>query len=167
MGSELETIEDLDAAIERVHRAPDDDAVQIRRALREALACLYELREYRAGASRAQRQAYYARAESDPKGRVTEGVMFVRAKESHALGYDSQPEERGLYPGADTFPGEHTYPGSNLVWLAADELHNPPPADPRDKETRAAYESHVAGQPVLESLHAARDFLADDSGPAA
>ena len=57
-----DVIVDLDAALDRLASAIGNDDVETRRALRESLACLYELRVYRAGTSRDEKTGYHNRA---------------------------------------------------------------------------------------------------------
>jgi hypothetical protein len=98
-------IADLDAAIDRLARAIGQDAVEQRRALREALACLYELRAYREGRRGPERDAYHARAKSFEAGKTTEGMVWLRGKMVHRLTENVAPEEQDLYPPRRPFRG--------------------------------------------------------------
>jgi hypothetical protein len=162
-----DVIADLDAAIDRLTRAIGQDDVEQRRALREALASLYELRAYREGKG-ADLKAYHARAGNSVAGKTTEGIVWLRGKMVHLLTKNVAPEEQCRNPSAQTFPGEHSYPGRNLIWIEAKAIAKPTgdsKIDNTERERRGLYEQWVVAQPVLEGLHAARDFLVSDTGP--
>ena len=153
---------DLDAALDRLASAIGNDE-ETRRALRESLACLYELRVYRAGTSRDEKTGYHNRAALSQAGNRTEGIVWLRGKKTHDLIAQIAPAIEPLYPSNRTFPGQYTYPGANLTWAATSSL--PPVRGTREVARQRLYEDLVQGQPVLESLHAARDFLSNDPGP--
>ena len=157
-----DVIVDLDAALDRLASAIGTDDVETRRALRESLACLYELRVYRQGTSH-EKIAYYNRAALSQAGNRTEGIVWLRGRKTHDLIAQLAPAIETLYPSNRTFPGEYTYPGANLTWAAISSL---PPVRGRIEVARQLlYKDLVQGQPVLEGLHAARDFLSNDPGP--
>jgi hypothetical protein len=72
-----DVIVDLDAALDRLASAIGNDDVETRRALRESLACLYELRVYRAGTSRDEKTGYHNRAALSQAGNRTEGIVWL------------------------------------------------------------------------------------------
>jgi hypothetical protein len=160
-----DVIVDLDAALYRLSSAIGTDEVETRRALRESLACLYELRVYREGNSHQERTAYRERAASSHGGKHAEGIVWLRGKKTHELLAKIAPTIVGLYPSEHTFPGQYTYPRTNLTWAPARAM----PLVTGDVEVarRRLYEDLVQGQPVLEGLQAARTFLACDPGPMA
>jgi len=137
-----------------------------RRALRNALACIYELRAHREGPwGSEEKKAYYPRAKASRDGLVTEGIVWVRGKMTHRLTEARSPSAQPLLPGPNTFLGEHTFPGSNIVWRPSTEITSQTGGSDTEVERRGFYEDYVAGQPVLEGLHAAREFLVNDPGP--
>ena len=157
-----DVIVDLDAALDRLASAIGTDDVETRRALRESLACPYELRVYRQGTSH-EKIAYYNRAALSQAGNRTEGIVCLRGKKTHDLIAQLAPAIETLYPSNRTFPGEYTYPGANLTWAATSSL---PPVRGRIQVARQLLNKDlVQGPPVLEGLHAARDFLSNDPGP--
>ena len=109
--------------------------VDERRALRDVLENLYSLRCYREGDTKATKSAYRQRAAACRSGRMTEGVIFLRGEMIHKLTKRYSPEK-------------------------------PDPLSLKVDDSRyRAYESDVAGQPVLETLHTAIEFLENDLGP--
>lgn len=153
-------IDDIDAAIERVRRAATPE--EMRRAVKNALDELYSLRTHREGSTKPLNKAYYRRAEVVRAGQVAEGLSLVRGTKAHDALKDVDPCVQLLYPGGNLFPGENTFPGPQLVWLKPEDMVDPlSDSQPR----RAFYEDVVAGQPVMETLLEARDFLASDPGP--
>jgi hypothetical protein len=110
-----DVIVDLDAALDRLASAIGTDDVETRRALRESLARLYELRVYRAGTSRDEKTAYHNRAALSQAGNRTEGIVWLRGRKTHDLIAQLAPAIETLYPSNRTFPGEYTYPGANLT----------------------------------------------------
>ena len=162
-----DVISDLDAALERITAAAIRDDAERRRALREVLACIYELRAYREGPRRTlERVAYHQRARATTDGLITEGIVWLRGNIVHLLVYDVVPKVRPLNPDPLTFPGEHTYPGSNLMWRRSAEVAVPS-GGANDDDRRELYDGHVAGRIVLECLHSAYGFLVADPGPTA
>jgi hypothetical protein len=100
---------DLNAAFQRLLNSgsvPDEE----RRALRDALACLYELREHRIQSA----SDYFDSTKTSRAGRVTEGIVWLRGRKTHAA--SARPEPRGvpLYPGDSVYPSEFLFPGANL-----------------------------------------------------
>ena len=158
-----DVVADLDAALDRLASAIGSDDVETRRALRESLACLYELRVYREGNSDDEKTAYRERAALSQAGKRTEGIVWLRGKKTHGLMAQIAPAIETLYPSDGTCPGEYTYPGANLTWAATSSLT--PVRGTKEVARQLLYEDLVQGQPVLEGLHAARDFLSDDPGP--
>lgn len=154
-------IGDLDAAIEGLRLASTTD--QRRRALTVVLAELYKLRSLRVGKGRMQR-AYYARARAVYGGRVAEGISLIRGDMTHDVTKEIDPSHQMLHPGMGLLPGEHLHPGPQLIWLHPDDMA--PPHEVNRAEVRFPdYEQVVGRQPVLTTLVAARDFLANDPGP--
>lgn len=164
-----DVVADLNAALDRLESAIGTDEVETRRALRESLACLYELRVYCKGTSD-EETAYYKRAADSQAGKRTEGIVWLRGKKTHGLMAQIAPAIEPLYPSDRTFPGQHTFPGANLTWAATSSLTPatsslPPARRAKKVDLHRLYEDLVQGQPVLEGLHAARDFLFNDHGP--
>ena len=158
-----DVVADLDAALDRLASAIGTDDVETRRALRESLVCLYELRVYREGTSPDEKTAYHDRAALSQAGNRTEGIVWLRGRKTHDLIAQLAPAIETLYPSDHTFPGEYTAPGANLTWAATSSLT--PVRRAREMARQLLYEDSVQGQPVLEGLHAARDFLSNDPGP--
>ncbi|WP_063065934.1 hypothetical protein [Nocardia violaceofusca] len=154
-------IDDIDAAIDRVRRASTPE--EQRRAVKNALDELYSLRTYREAAHDDKlKKAYHRRSGATHAGQIAEGLSLVRGAKAHDALKDVDPRPRMLYPSANLFPGENTYPGRQLIWRDAVEMGGLGLG--KDKR-RPYYDSVVAGQPALETLVQARNFLATDPGP--
>jgi hypothetical protein len=163
-----DVINDCKAAFDRLLRAQDAD--EQRRALHDALENLYALRCYREGETKASRTAYWQRAGACRSGRVTEGVILLRGEMMHNITkwhapQGPAPRKKPLYPGPNTYPGNFTFPGSNLTWLHPTEMRDPLSPKVLGDSRYPAYMADVAGRPVLETLHTAREFLVNDPGP--
>lgn len=163
MTAEDDVIADVDFAIDRFTDAIGDADAE-RRALRNALAVIYELRAYRED-SGGLRTAYHMRAKASNTGRITEGIVWVRGKMTHRLTEARSPSAQPLLPGLSTHTGEYTLPGSNIVWRPSVEVTSQMGGDRTEAERRGFYDAYVAGQPVREGLHSARKFLVNDPGP--
>ena len=122
-----DVVADLDAALDRLASAIGTDDVETRRALRESLACLYELRVYRQGTSH-EKIAYYNRAALSQAGNRTEGIVWLRGRKTHDLIAQLAPAIETLYPSNRTFPGEYTYPGAKSD-MGRNQLPHPCPQD--------------------------------------
>jgi hypothetical protein len=155
----LDLVSDFDAAIDRLRDAPAASDEQ-RRGLREALACLYELRVYRERTFTGG-EAYWDRADRYDAGKVTEGIVGLRGEMVHKL-VRAESEMRPLYPSEDLRPSDYLYPGENLTWVPPDEMDPPPQWRSGDRRS-TYYETVVAGQPVLPTLDVARHFLVDST----
>ena len=158
-----DVIADIDFGIDRYTEVIGDTDAE-RRNLRTALACIYELRAYREDKGELQ-IAYHLRAKSSSSGRITDGIVWVRGKMTHRLTQARNPGAQPLLPGPRTLTGEYTFPGSNIVWRPATDIMSTTGGNDTEVERRGFYENYVAGQPVLEGLHAAREFLVNDPGP--
>ncbi|MFC9440746.1 hypothetical protein [Nocardia sp. NPDC057030] len=156
-------IGDLDAAIERLRLALDED--ERRRALTGALVELYRLRCHREG-GRPLNQAHWNRAAAQRSGRVAQGISLIRGDMTHHVVKEIEPERRPLYPGNDVFPGPDLYPGKQLFWRHVSDMTAPHVLNQNDPRY-LDYEQVVGGQPVLPTLVLARDFLVADPGPCA
>jgi hypothetical protein len=144
--------------------AADMDSPEQRRAFRSALNDIYTVSEERIEAL--GRPAYDAAVVADPsRGGITNALRVIRGREMHAVEALSQgggqPGEQQIYPSESTYPGEYTYTGSNLCWTSTAEMNGDPltfvPKYATDH--RQGHDDHLAGQPVLESLNAAAEFL--------
>jgi hypothetical protein len=152
-------VSDFDVAVDRLRRAAPADSTEQRRALRDALACLYELREYRENVS-GGKQGYWTTAASCEEGQVTEGIVCLRGKMVHEL-IRAEPQIRPLAPSNNLYPSDDLAPGANLTWLQPGEMANPPqPRSSRDPGP-TYYANVVAGRPVLPTLAMARRFLVE------
>jgi len=161
-----DVIEDLDDALKCFTNSIGSADAE-RRTLRTALACIYELRVYREGDG-PMKEAYHSRAALSDNGRITEGLVWLRGKSTHFLMRVKEPEVQVFYPGPNAFPGKDTFPDGNVVWRPAGDIASPPPSNKQNAtevNRRKYYEEHAEGQPVLEGLHHARDFLVNDPGP--
>jgi hypothetical protein len=89
-----DVIVDLDAALDRLASAIGTEDVETRRALRGSLACLYELRVYRAGTSRDEKTANHNRAALSQAGNRTEGIVWLRRRKITISLRSSLPRSR-------------------------------------------------------------------------
>jgi hypothetical protein len=159
-----EVVEDVDAAIARYDQAASP-ALQ-RRAMREALAHLYFLHQYRLREAEAFSKAV---ADSDGVGQVTQGVIYARGKLAHHVTREFAPQRQGGDFDPDDFDMRDFYAGT-LNWLRLEEMTPEDQADfvkTRDKYGRANLEHYrltVAGRPVRDTLAVARDFLVAPPG---
>ncbi len=169
MTTNEQALGDLLAAIARLHAAQDED--EQRRALNEALSCLYRLRE-RLVAGHPRAKAYFAAAvrPGPPEGRLLEAIVHVRGRGDHDYSRDVAPAMAPLHPGPDVLPSPRLFPGANLCWRPRRELKHDlgeprdgePPADVAEKA--AWYDEHLSGQPVLVTLEATLTFLRREIG---
>jgi hypothetical protein len=151
-----EVLDDLDDAIERLSDATSERLQ--RRAMREAIGHLYSLREHHRGR---RPKTFYRIANADPDGRTLEGVVLVRTVLVHDLARPVGPTPDDVYTDAYTA----TY--DPLVWRRLVEMDLPLPKklDAKRAETNdgllriKAYEDHVAGLAVVDTLNDARRFL--------
>lgn len=155
MPSTHDLSDDLQAAIDRLQQA-GTDAVEQRRAFREVLAVLYDLREYRK--TQHGEAPYYAEADGCLEGRVTEGIIALRGARVHDVTNESRPEPRPLYPSDRLFPGTHLHPGHNLTWRQQTDMTWP--LATWSKKGLSFYDADVAGLPVSQTLAMAQAFLA-------
>ncbi|MDT3438348.1 hypothetical protein [Pseudofrankia sp. BMG5.37] len=150
-----EVLEDLDDAWMRLVRAPSERLQH--RAMREALGHLYSLREYLRESEGAQN--YYRRAAADPDGVVLEGLALIRGVLVHDLVRPIGPVLGDIV--ADIV----TEMVGTLVWRTRDEMRPLPvklteSATNPDRNARIkAYDDHVAGRAVVDTLNDARRFL--------
>ena len=150
-----EVVEDLDAALARFDDA--DSARSHRCTLREALAHLHVLREYRRSPAPG---TYFALVDSDPAGRLTEGVVYIRGKLAHNVVAERMgPEYQGAYFSPEVFDMRYFSCGI-LVWRDDPTVTASPDRESeRQRISRERYRDLVAGQPVRETLATARDYL--------
>lgn len=161
MASLHDLLTDFDASLTRLSEADQED--ELRRALNEALSVLYSLRENQ---KREAGGSYFESIRSGaPEGRVTEGLVGVRALATHNFAKAVEPRSAMLYPGVNVLPGHEVFPGESLQWLPLHEL-GPESADllREKKEQGRYYEDLVSGRPVLSTLLDARRFVRGESG---
>lgn len=154
---------DLDAALDRFKDArwTRDFIAEQRRALADALSQLYSLREHLLH-SLGKGPYFVLAAQLGRPGLVTEGISLIRGARVHDV---------LTAPGSRTgfaYPGERLYPSSNLFadernvfWvprsqMSTDIAARESAASPRPE----AYDEHVAGFLVADTLDTARAFLA-------
>ena len=140
-----EVVDDFDAAVERVAKAPD--LRMTRRAIREALGHLFAIREHRK--TTLGKQKYHSLAEGCSDGRTTEALLLLRNALIHQVAKRVTPEYKDRY--SDTYSDRYGV----LVWLERSEMSDPP------KTLNADYDRAVAGKDVHKTLDAARRFLVE------
>lgn len=129
--------------------------------MREALAHLHALRT---DLYRQDRVAYRAASQAHPDGPLAEGVFFARSVLTHHITEDAaeaRPMDLGSVSADQAQP--------ELVWLYEDEtrsdfrhlLGNPRAGTNKDQHGLRAYERHVAGLLVRDTLLAVEGFLSD------
>jgi hypothetical protein len=155
---------DFDAEFANLVSAKGPDAH--RRSLRSVLACLYEVRAFREGNTKSENTAYHGRAASSIDGQITEGISWLRGLMTHSLTPNVAPDSP-LHPSDRLFPSPYLYPGTNPCWRPLCELTaaHVQRASALNPQGAALYVSHVGNQPVLPTLHVAREFLGRDPGP--
>jgi len=154
---------DFEAAIQRLRDA--DDTTEERRALNEAINCLYMLRSHFEGKTKQEKDAYYATADASTDGRVSEGLSLLRGRMVHDFTSPLTPKATPLVPGKHLYTSPDLLTGENLSWLRGD-------SDVEDElvdKTRSSYKYDVVrfsyykplvgGHPVLQSLGQALDFF--------
>jgi hypothetical protein len=158
MTTALDVAGDLDAALERLRGSlSGDSADEQRRAVRDVLACAYELREYRNRAA-----DYQDTAEKCADGLVTEAITALRGRLVHDFVSGFGPQSGPVYPRPDLYPSEDLWPGDNLVWRRPEDMGRPLTREDMPRQKQAifdAYTDHVAGLPVLQPLQRVRRFL--------
>lgn len=149
--------DDFDASLTRLSEADQD--IELRRSLKEVLNNLYTLRETLK--SHVGSREYFEGVRSGgPEGRVTEGLVGVRAVATHHFTKSVEPRSAMLYPGVNVFPGHEVFPGHSLQWLPLEELAAESVEILRQKKEQGPYYAEViAGRPVLSTLLDARRFV--------
>ncbi|MFI7666841.1 hypothetical protein [Nocardia sp. NPDC049526] len=155
-------ISDLDVVLESLRRASTLQEERI--ALSGVLDHLYKLRCLRESDS-----SYRDRVRADRGGKVAEAISLIRGDMTHDVTKEIEPKSKMLHPGEDLFPSEDLFPGKQLIWLYAcemvDQLHQDLRSRGENQYSRYEYYGrYVAGQPVLQTVVAARDFLVNDAG---
>lgn len=152
---------DLDAAIDRLRLARSADEAEQRRALNEAMGCVYRLRN-RVQLLVADLDRYYSMADQHVLARVVEAIVLVRGAGEHDFLRDVEPCARFAYLGSRTFPSSNLFADDrNLYWRARSDLaYDLTARDRRHGPSLAQfYDDHLAGYLVLDTLHAARSFF--------
>lgn len=143
---------DLNAAIVRIGLVPADDLNERRRAIREALAVLHELRDY---VQRLDRSAWRKRVDSGGPEAFIEGLMFARGERAHAFTSQSAlPAVDGhtlVITSLRGTPPPHVV--ADLVWVEATA-----PSAVGD-HNRRHYNERVAGLDVVRSLRRAEGII--------
>lgn len=149
-------LDDYDASLTRLSEA--DQEAELRRALNEALSVLYVIRENIKGQIG---PAYLEGVRSGAaEGRVTEGLVGVRAVATHHFTKSVEPRAAMLYPGVKVFPGHEVFPGVSLQWLPVEELAPESAELLRLKKDQGGYYSELlAGRPVISTMLDARIFV--------
>ncbi|MDM8085142.1 hypothetical protein QUV83_10230 [Cellulomonas cellasea] len=154
---------DLDAAIRRLRMARRTDAAEQRRALNEAMGCVYRLRN-RVVELVDDRGRYRQIVSRDLTGRIVEAIVLVRGAGEHDFMRDVEPRARSAYPGPRTFPSYNLFPDDhNLYWRDRSELGYDLTSRDAQNGPRLAgyYDAHLAGYLVLDTLEAARGFFGE------
>lgn len=157
MATLSDVLDDFDASLTRVSEADQED--ELRRALNEALSVLYALRENLK--NQIGTGAYLDSVRSgSPVGRVTEGLVGVRAVATHNFTKSVEPRTAMLYPGVNVYPGHEVFPGVSLQWVAFEDL-SPESAEllRQKKDQGGYYRDHLAGRSVMSTMLEARLFV--------
>ncbi len=164
MPSIYEVVQDVDAALARFDQA--SSPAEQRRAMREVLAHLYFLHQHRAGQGRDYWQAV---ATPGAGGDVAQGVIYARGKLAHHVTKEMGPGLQGGDYDPDYYDMRH-YCAGTLTWLHVEEMTSKDgpdfvkPQNPHSSANLQHYRCAVAGQPVRDTLAAARDFLVAPPG---
>lgn len=143
---------DLNAAIVRISLVPADDLDERRRAIREALAVLHELRDHFQWPDKA---AWKQRVEAGGREVFIEGLMFARGERAHAFTSRSALPVVGgrtlVVTSLRGTPPPHVV--ADLVWVEATT------PSPSGDHNRGRYNEHVAGLEVVKSLRMAEGIM--------
>lgn len=162
-----DAVGDLDAAIERLRLARWADEAEQRRALNEAMGCVYRLRNQVQNLV-ADLDRYYSMADQQVPVRIVEAIVLVRGAGEHDFMRDVEPRARYAYFGPRTFPSRNLFADDrNLYWRARSDLTYDLTARDRKYGPRLAryYDEHLDGFLVLDTLDAARAFFAGRASP--
>jgi hypothetical protein len=158
---------DFDAATERLLAStPGTD--EFRRALKEQLNEVYAVQQHRC--NQIEKRGYLSLALTVPGGRVTQGLIALRAVPVHEVASLARvlPVPSPLYPGESLFPSADLYPGSVLTWLGTDHMVDAPDRLARPgsgpEDGAPCYRTDVAGRPVRQTLADARAWLFTGAG---
>lgn len=149
----------FDAALAWMKCVPRADVAAQCRALNDATACLYRLRNYRL---RRCGKAYWELAEASGAGQLVEAVVLVRGAGDHDFSRDVVTRHADAYPGGRTYPSDNLHPGGhNLFWRLRSDLEYDLAAQDEENGPRNArhYDEHLGDVLVLDTLTWARPFL--------
>lgn len=138
----------MNAARERLDAAGQDPS-EVFAPLGEVLFWLVALDDvYERTGDRDQKMVYKQRRDDHQAGDLLRGMRYVRNHVAH------HPDAWDLARVQDNYAKRYYNSYANWTWK---EL--PPETDPRAQEKREAYDSHLLGTIVLDSVYDVLDFL--------